>query len=128
MIDDDPRELAAFERVLRRRYSADYRVMAERSPKAGLDLLKRLAHRGDDVALVAADLRLPGWTASILAIDTRALRLQVPAHESGQDRPEIATRQKPRPTAVAIGHAVASLRRCGWGGSYEPPQPWPSAR
>jgi thioredoxin reductase (NADPH) len=60
VIDDDPQELRTFESVLRRRYGADYRVMAERSPEAGLELLERLAHRGDDVALVAADLRLPG--------------------------------------------------------------------
>ena len=59
VVDADPRELAAFERVLRRRFGADYRVMAERSPEAGLDLLGRLARRVDDVALVAADLRLP---------------------------------------------------------------------
>jgi thioredoxin reductase (NADPH) len=60
VIDDDPRELATLEDVLRRRFGADYRVMAERLPEAGLDLLERLAHRGDDVALVAADLGLPG--------------------------------------------------------------------
>jgi hypothetical protein len=36
-IDDDPRELPEFERVLRRRYGADYRVMAERSPETGLE-------------------------------------------------------------------------------------------
>ena len=60
VIDDDPRELATFERALRRRYGADYRVVAERSPKAALGLLERLADRGEDVALVAADLRLPG--------------------------------------------------------------------
>jgi thioredoxin reductase (NADPH) len=60
VIDDDPQELRTFESVLRRRYGADYRVMAERSPEAGLELLERFAHRGDDVALVAADLRLPG--------------------------------------------------------------------
>src|SRR5215213_2689096 len=59
VIDDDLQELRTFESVLRRRYGADYRVMAERSPGAGLELLERLAHRGDDVALVAADLRLP---------------------------------------------------------------------
>src|SRR3712207_4689558 len=60
VIDDDPRELAALERALHGRYGADYRVIAERSPEAGLRLLERLAHWGDDVALVAADLRMPG--------------------------------------------------------------------
>jgi thioredoxin reductase (NADPH) len=60
VVDNDPRELTAFERALRRRYGADYRVMAERSPEAALDLLEKLAEGGEDVALVAADLHLPG--------------------------------------------------------------------
>jgi thioredoxin reductase (NADPH) len=60
MVDDDPRELATSERALRRRYGADYRVIAERSPEAAFDVLERLARRGEDVALVAADIRLPG--------------------------------------------------------------------
>ena len=60
VVDHDPNELAAFERALRRRYGADYEVIAERSPEAALDLLERLAEGGEDVALVAADLRLPG--------------------------------------------------------------------
>ena len=37
VIDDDPLERPAFERVLRRRYGADYRVTAERSPEAGVE-------------------------------------------------------------------------------------------
>ncbi len=60
VVDHDSRELVAVERALRRRYGADYRVMAERSREAALELLERLADRGEDVALVAADLRLPG--------------------------------------------------------------------
>jgi thioredoxin reductase (NADPH) len=60
VVDNDPPELMAFERALRRRYGADYRVLAERSPEAALDLLERLAEGGEDVALVAADLHLPG--------------------------------------------------------------------
>jgi thioredoxin reductase (NADPH) len=59
VVDHDPRELTAFESALRRRYGADYRVLAERSPEAALNLLERLAEEGEDVALVAADLRLP---------------------------------------------------------------------
>ena len=62
VIDDDPAELAAFERALRRRYGADYRVIAERSPEAGLERLGQLASRGEDVALVVADQWLPGTT------------------------------------------------------------------
>jgi thioredoxin reductase (NADPH) len=58
VIDDNPTDRAAFERVLRTRYGASYRVLAEGSPEAGLTLLAELAQRGEDVALVAADLRM----------------------------------------------------------------------
>ena len=60
VIDDDPSDVATFERLLRIRYGADYRVLAERTPEAGLDLLDRLARQGEAVALVAVALRLPG--------------------------------------------------------------------
>ena len=60
VVDHDQRELASFERALRRRYGADYRVMSECSHAGALGLLERLAGRGEDVALVAAELRLPG--------------------------------------------------------------------
>jgi thioredoxin reductase (NADPH) len=101
VIDDDPQELRTFESVLRRRYGADYRVMAERSPEAGLELLERLAHQGDDVALVAADLRLPGMDgieflerarvlhqhairALLVAMDRRGTRIPFDALEALQ--------------------------------------------
>jgi hypothetical protein len=56
VIHGGPRELAAFERLLHSRYGTDYRAMAEHSSATGFDLLEQLAHRGDNVALVAADL------------------------------------------------------------------------
>jgi thioredoxin reductase (NADPH) len=58
VIDDNPDDLAAFERLLRTRYGASYRVIADGSPEAGLTLLEQMAQRGDEVALVAADLRM----------------------------------------------------------------------
>jgi thioredoxin reductase (NADPH) len=58
VIDDNPDDLAAFERLLRTRYGASYRVIADGSPEAGLRLLEQMAQRGDEVALVAADLRM----------------------------------------------------------------------
>jgi thioredoxin reductase (NADPH) len=58
VIDDNPDDLVAFERLLRTRYGASYRVIADGSPEAGLRLLEQLAQRGDEVALVAADLRM----------------------------------------------------------------------
>lgn len=46
--------------MIRRRQGADYGVMVERQSEHGRDLLERLAHQGEDVSLVAADLRSPG--------------------------------------------------------------------
>src|SRR3712207_5149932 len=77
VVDHDTRELAAFERALRRRYGTDYRVLAERSPEAALDLLERLAEGGEDVALVAADLHLPGTDGVEFLERARALHTGV---------------------------------------------------
>src|SRR5919202_3046006 len=79
VIDDDPSDVATFERLLRFRYGADYRVLAERTPEAGLDLLERLARQGEAVALVAVALRLPGmdgveFLARARALHPRAMR------------------------------------------------------
>src|SRR5919199_1571033 len=73
VIDDDPSDVATFERLLRIRYGADYRVLAERTPEAGLDLLDRLARQGDAVALVAVALRLPGMDGVEFLARARAL-------------------------------------------------------
>jgi thioredoxin reductase (NADPH) len=46
--------------ALDRRFGSDYRVVTTDSPAAGLAMLEQLAGDGDDVVLIAADLRLPG--------------------------------------------------------------------
>src|SRR5579864_4871108 len=58
-VDDDPDVLRAVERDLRRRYSDRYRVLAADSGRAGLDLLRRVQHRNDPVALLLVDYRMP---------------------------------------------------------------------
>jgi thioredoxin reductase (NADPH) len=60
VVDADREACAVTESALLRRFGADYRVLSADSAKAGLDLLRRLTNEGDDVALVAADLHLPG--------------------------------------------------------------------
>ena len=60
VVDADGEARAATESALVRRFGADYRVLTADSEEAGLDALRRLAHRGDQVALVAAELHLPG--------------------------------------------------------------------
>jgi thioredoxin reductase (NADPH) len=60
VVDADGEARAVTEAALVRRFGADYRVLTADSAQAGLDELERLAHRGDKVALVAADLHLAG--------------------------------------------------------------------
>ncbi len=58
-VDDDSDVLRAVERDLRKRYSDRYRVMSANSGAAALDILTRLAHRAEPVALLVADYRMP---------------------------------------------------------------------
>ena len=58
-VDDDPEVLRAVERDLRSEYGARYRVMRAESGAAALDLLARLELRGDPVALLLVDQRMP---------------------------------------------------------------------
>jgi len=58
-VDDDSDVLRAIERDLRSHYGGDYRVLANDSPQGALDLLKQLKLRGDTVALLLADQRMP---------------------------------------------------------------------
>jgi thioredoxin reductase (NADPH) len=60
VVDADRQERIATEAALVRRFGPDYRVVTAGSPSAGLAALERLADQGEDVALIAADLRLPG--------------------------------------------------------------------
>jgi thioredoxin reductase (NADPH) len=60
IVDADPEARRVTESALFRRFGADYRVLAAGTPEDGLDGLERLADRGDQLALVAADLHLPG--------------------------------------------------------------------
>jgi thioredoxin reductase (NADPH) len=50
----------ATEAALVRRFEPNCRVVTADSPTSGLAVLERPASDGEDVALIAADLRLPG--------------------------------------------------------------------
>jgi thioredoxin reductase (NADPH) len=58
-IDDDPEVLSAIERDLKQRYSEKYRILRADSGRIALDLLKRLLQRGEPVALLLVDHRMP---------------------------------------------------------------------
>src|SRR5688500_8657572 len=73
IVDTDQEALVATEEVLLRRFGPDYQVVTADSPEDGLDLLERLAQRGEEVALVAADLSLPGMDGVEFLERARAL-------------------------------------------------------
>src|SRR5579875_3091969 len=58
-IDDDPEVLLSIERDLRQRYSEKYRILRADSGRSALDILKRLLQRGEPVALLLVDHRMP---------------------------------------------------------------------
>jgi thioredoxin reductase (NADPH) len=58
-VDDEPEVLRAVERDLRRKYGKDYRVLGTDSGSGAMELLQQLKTRGDSVALMLADQRMP---------------------------------------------------------------------
>ncbi|WP_116450587.1 FAD-dependent oxidoreductase [Blastococcus litoris] len=58
-VDDDPGVSRAVARDLRRRYGEDHRVLRASSAAEGLEALRELKLRGDPVAVLLADYRMP---------------------------------------------------------------------
>ncbi|GAA1427079.1 response regulator [Microlunatus lacustris] len=58
-VDDDPTVSRAVARDLRRQYGADYRVVRADSGPEGLDLIREVVLRGEQVAVILADYRMP---------------------------------------------------------------------
>ncbi|MFF3936859.1 FAD-dependent oxidoreductase [Streptomyces phaeofaciens] len=58
-VDDDPGVSRAVARDLRRRYGASYRIVRAESGESALDALRELKLRGDPVAVILADYRMP---------------------------------------------------------------------
>jgi thioredoxin reductase (NADPH) len=76
-VADDSDVLAALEQALRRRYGADYQILAERSAAAGLQTLERLRDQAAPVAVIIADQWMPHMTG--LDLLARARQLHPPA-------------------------------------------------
>jgi thioredoxin reductase (NADPH) len=58
-IDDDPGVSRAVARDLRRRYGEQHRIVRAESAEEGLDALRQMKLRGDLVAVILADYRMP---------------------------------------------------------------------
>jgi thioredoxin reductase (NADPH) len=72
-VDDEPAVLAAVSRDLRRGFGERYRVMRAASGAEGLDLLRQVRARGEQVALLVADQRMPGLSGTDYLVRAREL-------------------------------------------------------
>jgi len=61
-VDDDPSVSRAVARDLRRRYASSYRILRADSGPAGLDAIREVVLRGEQVAVILADYRMPGMS------------------------------------------------------------------
>jgi thioredoxin reductase (NADPH) len=71
-VDDEPAVLAAVARDLRRRFGEGHRIVRAGSGAEALELLAELRRRGDEVALMISDQRMPQMQGTELL--TRARR------------------------------------------------------
>ena len=72
-VDDDPEVLRAVDRDLRRRYADRYRVVRAESGSSAITALRTFEERGDPIALVVADQRMPEMTGVELLQQTMRL-------------------------------------------------------
>jgi thioredoxin reductase (NADPH) len=72
-VDDEPAVLAAVARDLRRGFGEDYRILRATSGPEALDLLRQVRTRGDQVALLIADQRMPGMAGTEYLVEARKL-------------------------------------------------------
>src|SRR5882762_2069938 len=72
-VDDEPAVLAAVARDLRRGFGERFRVLRASSGPEALDVLRELRTRGDQVAMLIADQRMPGMPGTEYLIEARKL-------------------------------------------------------
>ncbi|WP_157253467.1 FAD-dependent oxidoreductase [Nonomuraea typhae] len=58
-VDDDPGVSRAVARDLRRRYGQQYRIVRAEAAQQGIEAVKEMRLRGDDIAAILADYRMP---------------------------------------------------------------------
>jgi thioredoxin reductase (NADPH) len=72
-VDDEPVVLAAVSRDLRRGFGERYRVLRAGSGAEALEILKQLRTRGDQVALLLADQRMPVMAGTDFLVQARTI-------------------------------------------------------
>src|SRR3954463_2891419 len=71
VVDDEPAVLAAVARDLRRGFGERYRIIRSASGEEALDVLRELVRRGEQVALLIADQRMPGLSGTDYLVRAR---------------------------------------------------------
>jgi thioredoxin reductase (NADPH) len=71
IVDDDPQVLAAVRRDLRSRYREKYAVMTAASGQEALATVRELKSRGDSLAMIISDQRMPGMLGSEVLAKSR---------------------------------------------------------
>jgi thioredoxin reductase (NADPH) len=72
-VDDEPAVLAAIARDLRRGFGERYRIMRAGSGAEALELLSQIRKRGEQVAMLVADQRMPGMAGTDYLVQARRL-------------------------------------------------------
>jgi thioredoxin reductase (NADPH) len=72
-VDDEPAVLAAVSRDLRRGFGERFRVLRASSGTEALDLLRQMLARGDQVAMLIADQRMPSMAGTEYLVEARKL-------------------------------------------------------
>ena len=72
-VDDEPAVLAAVARDLRRGFGERFRILRAASGAEALELLGQLRRRGDQVAMLIADQRMPGLPGTEYLVEARKI-------------------------------------------------------
>ncbi|HSZ69805.1 MAG TPA: FAD-dependent oxidoreductase [Solirubrobacteraceae bacterium] len=72
-VDDEPAVLAAVARDLRRGFGERFRILRAASGAEALEILRELRTRGDRVALLIADQRMPGMPGTDYLVQARTI-------------------------------------------------------
>jgi thioredoxin reductase (NADPH) len=72
-VDDEPVVLSAIARDLRSGFGERYRVVRANSGEEGLEVLRELLRRGDPVAMLLADQRMPGLSGTDYLVRAKEL-------------------------------------------------------
>jgi thioredoxin reductase (NADPH) len=73
IVDDDPQVLAAVRRDLRSRYRENYTVISAPSGEEALSAIRELKSRGDSLAMLICDQRMPGMMGSEVLAQSRSI-------------------------------------------------------